>query len=325
VASNKQSDYCCSFDFALTGPSTTAVDCIEDVPTQTAASKACSQPHDNNGFAIALMDLPLFARRALALEVRNDDFELTTTRLVLQRYRNDAKIYHTLMKLAVANGDPTVGEVWAIRIGYAALSTASGCDSRALGRAWRRLLEWGFLRSIEPHTDRLPTRYFVRSIACLDAIYRGAGCTHLRVYDGRQDTAIPFGGEHRGGDKLTEDLTTPLLRLLFLRSNARLSGMTENSEALGDLLTRLEMPASLLGGKRIASQACCLLRKSIPTLVVEERSKIREYIRELRWVISHAETLAFLDFFTNDDRQLFLKPPQQKLWADSGSGSLPSV
>jgi hypothetical protein len=183
MASNTQSDYCCSFDFALTVPRTMAADCVEREPAQRAASKACSQPHDNNGFAIASMDLPLLARRVLTLEVRNDDFELTTTRLVLQRYRNDGKIYDALFHLADANEDPTV-DGWAIRIGYTALSQASGCDRRAFGRAWPHLIDWGFLRSIEPHTDRQPSKYMLRSIACVDAIYRDAGCTHLRVLPG---------------------------------------------------------------------------------------------------------------------------------------------
>jgi hypothetical protein len=112
---------------------------------------------------------------------------------------------------------------------------------------------------------------------------------------------------------MTDDLSTPARRLLFLRSSVRMPGMTEGSEILADLLTRLGVPSSLLGGKRVASQACSLLRESLRTLPPERRPKISEYIRELRWMIHHAEILAAFLFYNEEDRQPLSEEDRQPL------------
>lgn len=132
-----------------------------------------------------LLDTPLLARLGVStFVVREDDLALTSTRLIFGTCRNDGKIYDALMQLAVATGRQIDDDAWTIRIGYSALSKASGCSPRALGRAWPRLIDWGFLQFIEPHNDRRPTKYIVRSIACVDAIYKDAGCTHFRIIRG---------------------------------------------------------------------------------------------------------------------------------------------
>lgn len=105
---------------------------------------------------------------------------------------------------------------------------------------------------------------------------------------------------------MTDDLTTAVGRLLFLRSLACVRGTVTGSRVLADLLIRLEMPASLLGGKRLASQTCGLLRASLPMLPPEGRLKICEYILELRWVIHHADVLADSLFHSEEDRKRFL-------------------
>ena len=116
-------------------------------------------------------------------------------------------------------------------------------------------------------------------------------------YAERNDTAISVGDGPRRGDVVIDDLTTPINRLLFIRRLAQVRGAVSGSEVLAELLTRLEMPASLLGAKRIASQACGLLRESLSTLPPEQRRKVGDYIRELRWVISHADGLAEFIFY----------------------------
>jgi len=132
-----------------------------------------------------ILDSPLLKRHGVStFSVREDDIELTSIRLVFKTCRNDGKIYDALIQLAVSNGGLTDDGAFTITIGYSALTKASGCQTRALGRARPRLIDWGFLRSFEPHADRQPTKYVVRSIACLDAIYRDAGCTHLRITPG---------------------------------------------------------------------------------------------------------------------------------------------
>ena len=106
---------------------------------------------------------------------------------------------------------------------------------------------------------------------------------------------------------MTPDLTTPAARLLLVRSKAEVRGAATGSAILKELLSCLDMPASLLGGKRVASQACGLLRESLHTLPPEARPSIRGCIRELRWVLHHAEDLATLLFDNDEDRQLFLR------------------
>lgn len=109
-----------------------------------------------------------------------------------------------------------------------------------------------------------------------------------------------------------DDLTTPIGRLLFIRSKALVRGTSTGSDVLAELLALIEAPSSLIGGKRIASQVCSLLREALSTLRPEDRFKVSEYIGELRWVISHAEELADFLFYsgkehkTEEDRQLFL-------------------
>ncbi len=99
---------------------------------------------------------------------------------------------------------------------------------------------------------------------------------------------------------------TPVARLLIIRDNALVRGATSGSAALAELLTRLQVPASFLGGRRVAGQACSLLRKSLHTQPVEARPKIREYICELRWILHHAERLGVFLFDSEEERKRFL-------------------
>ena len=101
-------------------------------------------------------------------------------------------------------------------------------------------------------------------------------------------------------------LVTPVGRLLFIRGNALVRGAKPGSAVLEELLTGLQVPASLKGGMRVASQACRLLRGSLPTQQPEARPKIREYICELRWVIRKAKELSDLLFYSKEERQRFL-------------------
>jgi hypothetical protein len=124
------------------------------------------------------------------LEVRGDDHAMTSCLSIFDVRRNDGKIYAALVRMAEENGRSADDGTWAVRVGYTALRKASGCSTRALGRAWPRLLELGFLKSIEPHKDRRAARYVGRSIACVDSTYKDAGYMYFRVLpDGK---ILPF-------------------------------------------------------------------------------------------------------------------------------------
>ena len=125
-----------------------------------------------------------------ALEVRRDDRAFTSSSLLLKHNRNEERIYDALLHLAVKHGSQNDDGTWMVRVGYTALSGASGCSTKAFGRAWPRLLKWGFLRSIEPHHERQPALYAIRSLASVDAIFKKAGCTHIRVL--KTGTIQPF-------------------------------------------------------------------------------------------------------------------------------------
>lgn len=188
MLANIQPDESAWFDFVKDKQRVPAADSADHEATQTAASNTCSLPQDKKGCPIRkkpLLDTPLLARLGVpTFGVREDDLALTSTKLVFKTYLNDGKMYNALMRLAVADGRQTDDNTWTIRVGYTALSKASGCSPRALGRARARLIDGGFLRSTEPHNDRQPITYIVRSIACVDAIYRDAGCTHFRIMPG---------------------------------------------------------------------------------------------------------------------------------------------
>ncbi len=129
-----------------------------------------------------LFDMPLYpALAGCELEVRGDDHPITSCVALFDIRRNDGKIYRALLKMAMADGRCTGADIWSIRVGYTALRKATGCSSRAFGRAWPRLLAWGFLKSIEAHQDRRCARYIVRSVESVDATYKEMGYTYFRV------------------------------------------------------------------------------------------------------------------------------------------------
>lgn len=105
---------------------------------------------------------------------------------------------------------------------------------------------------------------------------------------------------------MNDTYSTPADRLLVIRSRAQVHGACTGSAVLTDLLARLQVPVSLLGGRRIASQACSLLRRSLQRVPTEQRPAMRAYICELRWIIRHAVRLALLLYDDDKDRQLFL-------------------
>ena len=162
MACNIQPDTNYWLSFVHIDPSGTDPDSTDHETIQGPANEGWKVPQDQRGCSSGRKPLPyspLLARLGVSIfEVREDDLELTSTRLVFRTSRNDAKIYDALMQLAVVGGHPTNQDALTIRIGYSALSKASGCSPRALGRAWPRLIDWGFLRSMEPHIDRQPTR-----------------------------------------------------------------------------------------------------------------------------------------------------------------------
>jgi hypothetical protein len=129
-----------------------------------------------------LFDAHLFlALLGCEFEVRGDDHEMPSCLSLFAVRRNEEKIYRALLKMAYAAGMGSGDDTWAIRVGYTALRKATGCSSRAFGRAWPRLLAWGFLKSIEAHQDRRCARYIVRSVESVDATYKEMGYTYFRV------------------------------------------------------------------------------------------------------------------------------------------------
>lgn len=134
-----------------------------------------------------LFDVSLFTVSAIPeLDVRGDDHVFTSCLTFFDLHRNDGKVYATLFKLATEEGKDNGDGTRTIRVGYKKLRNASGCSTRAMGRAWPRLLDLGFLKSREPHKDRRAARYVVCSISCLDSIYKDAGCTHFRISPDRK-------------------------------------------------------------------------------------------------------------------------------------------
>jgi hypothetical protein len=127
---------------------------------------------------------PLSAIDVPWLEVRGDDLQWAGSSSLLRRRPNDGKIYATLWDLSLQKGRSIGDDTRAIRVGYTELRKCSGCSTRALGRAWPRLLAWGLLVSLEPHEDREPALYRVRSLGLVDTLYMDAGCTHFRILVG---------------------------------------------------------------------------------------------------------------------------------------------
>ena len=105
---------------------------------------------------------------------------------------------------------------------------------------------------------------------------------------------------------MTDAPLTPVERLLTIRENAVIRGANSGSLVLAELLTRLQVPASLKGGRRVAIQACRLLCKSIRTQPPDALPKIHEYICELWWVIHRAKRLAVFLFDCGEERKSFL-------------------
>lgn len=112
---------------------------------------------------------------------------------------------------------------------------------------------------------------------------------------------------------------TPVERLLNLRESAEVPGAKPGSAVLAGLLTCLQVPASLLGGKRLAGQASRLLLRSLRTQPAEELPRILEYIRELRWVVHHANSNAETLFKSEAERKGFLSCTGGNPFVDSGA------
>ena len=78
---------------------------------------------------------------------------------------------------------------------------------------------------------------------------------------------------------------TPLDRLLAKRANEQPSLNPTGVSLLADVVTRLQLPASLLGGRQIAIRAIQLLRTSVPVLRLADRPIVLKYIEELQWLL----------------------------------------
>jgi hypothetical protein len=115
------------------------------------------------------------------LELRGDDHAMVSSVSLFEVRRNDGIIYRALLEMAMTTGRGFGTNNWSIRVGYTALRLATGCSTRALGRAWPRLQELGFLKSREAPQGRRSARYILRSIESVDEIYASVGYTHYRV------------------------------------------------------------------------------------------------------------------------------------------------
>jgi hypothetical protein len=145
-----------------------------------------------------LFDAHLFpALLGCEFEVRGDDHEMPSCLALFAVRRNEEKIYRALLKMANAAGMGHSDDTWAISVGYTALRKATGCSSRAFGRAWPRLLGWGFLVERVENHNRSCARYYIRSIESLSAKYRDLGYVYFRVMpDGNLQ---PFRPKPRAG------------------------------------------------------------------------------------------------------------------------------
>jgi hypothetical protein len=124
-------------------------------------------------------------------DARGDDYSLITCLDFFRVLRNEGKVYSALLRLADSRGaNSRNNDTWVIRVGYTELVKVSGCSTRALGRAWPRLKSLGFLVDHKKHEDRRSARYTIRTIECLDALYKSSGCTHFRVM--RDRSLQPF-------------------------------------------------------------------------------------------------------------------------------------
>jgi len=127
---------------------------------------------------------------------RGDDHQMPSSLSLFEVRRNEGLIWCALLDMAKANGTPAGDETWSIQVGYKALRTATGCSTRALERAWPRLLAWGFLERIVEHHNRESKIYTIRSVARVDAIYKDFGYTYFRVMKGELQ---PFRSKPRDG------------------------------------------------------------------------------------------------------------------------------
>jgi hypothetical protein len=101
--------------------------------------------------------------------------------------------------------------------------------------------------------------------------------------------------------------SNPAERLLAIRSRAYVRGAERDATALAEMLVLLHVPATLLGGKRIAGEVCNLLQMAVSTASTEECQIVRTHIRELQWILRHTDRLALLLFDNPSERQKFLR------------------
>jgi hypothetical protein len=115
---------------------------------------------------------------------RGSDRELTTATALFGLRKNEGIIYAALYDLAVREGTDNQDGTWTVQVGYKTICELSARSKRSLGRAWPRLLRWGFLAARSEHQDRVSTVYVVRSPESLDSMYKDAGITHYRILRG---------------------------------------------------------------------------------------------------------------------------------------------
>lgn len=99
----------------------------------------------------------------------------------LHHLRNDWNTYRALVRLADRDGERISEHISCVQVGYDKLIPASSCSSRALERAFPRLAALGYVyRYPVAHHGNVDTTYWVRSPEGVKAMYRDAGCTHVR-------------------------------------------------------------------------------------------------------------------------------------------------
>ena len=101
--------------------------------------------------------------------------------------------------------------------------------------------------------------------------------------------------------------STPAERLLAIRSRAHVRGAARDATALAEMLAVLHVPATLLGGKRIAGEAFNLLQTAVATASTEECQIVSTYICELQWILRHTDRLVLVLFDSPSERQKFLR------------------
>lgn len=105
---------------------------------------------------------------------------------------------------------------------------------------------------------------------------------------------------------MPEEAPTPLTKLLSIREGGRIARSLGDSE-LAIIMTRMQMCPTLKGGLRILSQTCKLLRRALLVVPLPERRALDDQIRELRWVLRNARSLALVIFDDDKQRASFLR------------------